>query len=490
LEREASLLLPGALNLQPQVQQVLDQAIAATARINTAITALEATWWSDPAGTIAAAHALRRSEPRLSAADLARLPGAVRLRVCDPDGAPVPVHVDGHDLPARPEQLFCRHTDRATTVSAQAPGCDTWSITLAANGDASERLVETVLNEHPLWTTTLTRPMLVRWQGDLLLTVSESRCDAFDGRQGRPLTPLAATDLGRTTDVLRFDLLDGPGDRLLASTALGTWVLGTSAIGVTRTAWQDGTAVVLACVERPLMLRTGTLGYFQVERATLRSDSPVALVGRSAGHELWRAALTAELPAALAAGPESVAVIDDRSMRLFDQEGAVLRTVALPFSRISGPIHRIGGDGEGGAILLPDAQGVVPFVLMGDQGFVPGQTSLPFDADHIDTHGNTLAALDRDGNLVLGHWQTGACATLWTLAPPTGRHWAGRPTLGTEQLAMADDRGTLHLLNLSDHSTVRRISLDGSPLIPPTWNGRLVAVVDTNSRLNVYPWKR
>ena len=479
---EATVLLPVAGHSQAQVQAILDQAKAEQARLDATLEIIRASWFTDAPTALKKGRELR-CEPRLDQATIAQLPLPGKLRLHLPVGVQARVRIEGQDFPATLEIIFCRSATRPVKLEVSAPGYQAWEFTALAN---SKEIVDASLAETPRWSQTLSRPATLRLHGRHLIAITSDAVHTIDATNGTLASTLGITTVSNAQAasfhvVQTSELSD---EAVLVGTSDGQVMAIPFSPHDSRRPLFRSKDSVLALVERKMLLRVGDTGRFTIER----NEQTAALVANLDTRELWRKPFKAACMPWLAASDDAVIVIDDVSLRRFDQEGAPTPTLsnqALPPGNRVGPPIAVA---HGAALVLPMTTGCVVLRADAEKGFVvaaspdalAGRTTPKMLAS-----GDLLLVAD-ERILTLLRWNKDAFTELWRFNVSTGRRWVSGLGIGSAVVSVCDDHANLHLLRIADQALIRTIALTESPLGACALSDTEVMVQDTGNRIHNY----
>jgi hypothetical protein len=184
---------------------------------------------------------------------------------------------------------------------------------------------------------------------------------------------------------------------------------------------------------------------------------------------------------------DHVLLMDDLALVMLDElDGHEIATAALPGPRSGAPVAL----GRGGVIAVPTSVGVALLQVTGgaQPALIPLSDLLlgELGAARLAGDGEHVAAFGPDRRVQLVAWQGERLVRRWAAALPADAGLPVHATLGTEQVLVADDLGSVFVFGRADGQPLRRI-LHGTPLAAPPLliDGRVV-VADREGRISAY----
>jgi serine/threonine protein kinase len=471
--------------------------------------AIRGHWTAGRQGQVAAlAEAFRSKHPRAGSSAPAALLGRVEVVDGDNGRAPASVQittrvqvVDGGDRGviagesrlAAGEAVFCRYPRSPVTLEISAAGYRTERLTVAADPDPAEKLVQVRLRPGEAWRAQVARtprwlalnPLpgtpfalvrtadhlaLVRLQtGELRSPITRSQAVVPTGSDGAYWTdcldPRAGGFTVGTTDGLAIELLIDDN-----AIRLGALIHRTP-------------APLLACIDKDLT--------FQAKRAVFAItavEQGMALSAHTSDKDLWVARGMGGFQRPwLWAQDDRILVLDYRQLQAFDEaDGHVVAQRALPGARTGAALRLPGSQ----VLAIPTAAGTVLLrTAVAGEGTikeVDDKVLSESRARYLAQDGNAVLAAAQDRSVCLLSWNGTAFARTWNANLPADSGVPTWLTLTPELALVGDDRGAVFLLARQDGTLQRRLvhaaPLLGSPLMA---DGRIV-VADRDGNLVAY----
>ena len=404
------------------------------------------------------------------------------------DGARVVV--DGVPLVGGPG-LFCRDPTRPTVVEVAAPGFLVERRTLPP-GEGSDVPLAVVLRPGRLWQAKIAPPSpwwsLVSHDSELVLLAGP-----------RALIGLAISD-GSARSVLERSTIPVPPAipdpvwTLWQNDPAGAIIASSDGI-VARVAWEagrgpvfrelarKGTHPVAAWMERELTFQPGRRAQVLVETTAEGAD----LVTSSAGSELWRirGLTVAVAPPYLAANDDRLCVVDDKDVRLFEEDGTAIGAFTLTAER-QGRVLPFSG---GRLLAIPTSEGIDLVRFGGQPHFLDSLTEpalARIGQSIAATEGDDLLIADPLGGVRLVHGDGATATVAWKAQLPPQRKPVGAVGLTTAYAVVVDDTNSIHLFARATGATVRRYEVPSRPAIAPLPVGDRLLVLDGEGNLTAY----
>ncbi len=466
----------------------------------------------DHAVALNLAEAYRRRHPRAFAA-LHRLPlpGRVRIQLTELAVPPdLTVTIDGKPVPLTPpvanddgavvDAVFCRSGDQATAVTVVADGCIPQPLRLPASAQATEQLETVTLRPAPLWSVAYADPRasgaFVPWArlasqaGNLLLQHQDCLLLLRSADGIRLATAERPTNASPTFTPL---LAAAPADRIVTGLSDGAVQRWSAALVLEQDLHPRAAPEVLAWAEIQLAQQNNKPIQVVVERTAAGAE----LSGRDPGQVYWRyrepLRATGGLPPQIVVHDDRLVVIDDQNLRLIEEDGTPVQTIALRSPR-SGPALEIPRAQAGISTMLIPCAGEVAVCTLGLR-----QNPLSLIADPVFRQAGPGQVARSGGRVIVaGDRQLAAidlgAASVLRWRQPHSRPPVLAPVMDGTRVATVDDRGTV-LIRANDTGALQqRIAhgtpLAGTPLIMALDDGPAVVVADRAGRVAAYRLKR
>jgi len=402
----------------------------------------------------------------------------------------VRVVVDGVALVGG-QGVFCRDTARSTVVEVDAPGFLVERRTLPP-GEGKDVPIAVVLRPGRLWQAKIAPPTpwwsMVAHDSELVLLAGP-----------RALIGLAIAD-GSARSVLERSTIPVPPASpdpvwtLWQDDAAGAIIASSDGI-VARVAWEAGRGPIFrelarkgihpvaAWMERELTFQPGRRAQVLVETTAAGAD----LVTISGGSELWRirGLTVAVAPPYLAANDDRLCVVDDKDVRLFEEDGTAIGAFTLTAER-QGQVLPFA---NGRLLAIPTAEGIDLVRFGGQPHFLDSLTE-----PALARIGQSSAATDRDdllvadplGGVSLVHGNGIAATVTWKAQLPPMRKPVGAVALTAAYAVVVDDANSIHLFARASGAAVRRYEVPSRPAVAPLPVGDRLLVLDGEGNLTAY----
>ena len=402
----------------------------------------------------------------------------------------VRVVVDGVPLVGGPG-LFCRDPGRPTVVEVAAPGFLVERRTLPP-GEGSDVPLAVALRPGRLWQAKIAPPSpwwsLAAYEGELVLlagpraliglAISDGSAHSVLERSTIPVPPAIPDPVWTLWQ-------DDPAGAIIASSdgivARVAWETGRGP--VFRELARKGTHPVAAWMERELTFQPGRRAQVLVETTAEGAD----LVTSAAGSELWRIRGLTVVGAApyLAANDDRLCVVDDKDVRLFEEDGTAIGAFTLTAERQGRVLPFAGGR----LLAIPTSEGIDLVRFGGQPHFLDslGEPALArIGQSSAATEGDDLLVADPLGGLRLVRGNGTSATVAWKAQLPPQRKPVGAVALTTAYAVVVDDANSIHLFARATGAVVRRYEVPSRPAIAPLPVGDRLLVLDGEGNLTAY----